>query len=354
MCLFAVFPIHSETVAWICGRYDLLCTFFYLLAVFALLRWRGRSPWVSHGLIPACYLGAILSKEMAITLPVMLALVDAFYLRRINLRSLSSILGPGRYLLVLAGMTLVYFVVRLVRFDGMGGYGAEGIPPWKILAGPFEPLILLFYPVHLRLIHSHLLPAAAVILILTASTAAMFLGARQRGAGWNLKWAGLYGLVVAPLITITILSFNLQGTSLYYIPSALFCCWAALVWPAGRRWLGRLAVAYFLCLLALQWVHNRPWLRAGQAVTAILEQIEQLPAGQKIIYNIPDHFNGAYVFRNGLRAALRLRGHDGDVCWQTDSSWDKKTKGVCGPGAREYRWDGSRLLALQIPPPQRK
>ncbi|HOW28902.1 MAG TPA: tetratricopeptide repeat protein [Elusimicrobiota bacterium] len=82
--LFAVHPIHTEAVAAIGFRADLLVTFFYLAAFIAYVRfssslpahWARRSLWVivSYG----GFIFGLLSKEMAITLPVMIVLFDLY------------------------------------------------------------------------------------------------------------------------------------------------------------------------------------------------------------------------------------------------------------------------------------
>lgn len=68
--IFAVHPLHVESVAWIVERKDLLSTLFYLLAVLAWVRPRGPR------LVPTAVLlvAALLSKSMPVTLPAALLL----------------------------------------------------------------------------------------------------------------------------------------------------------------------------------------------------------------------------------------------------------------------------------------
>src|SRR5213593_4610372 len=87
--LFAVHPLRVESVAWATERRDVLCGLFYLLAVLAYLRaWRGpadgavarRWYWSSVVLFAL----ALLSKAMAMTLPVTLLILDIYPLRRLT------------------------------------------------------------------------------------------------------------------------------------------------------------------------------------------------------------------------------------------------------------------------------
>jgi tetratricopeptide (TPR) repeat protein len=80
--LFAWHPLRVESVAWVCERRDVLCAFFMLLALLAytrcVLESKVHSPkcrrfyWLTLGL----FVLALMSKPMAVTLPLMLLLVD--------------------------------------------------------------------------------------------------------------------------------------------------------------------------------------------------------------------------------------------------------------------------------------
>ncbi|WP_306598472.1 tetratricopeptide repeat protein [Geothrix sp. 21YS21S-2] len=81
-CLFAIHPLHVESVAWVSERKDVLSTFFGMLALLAYVR-HGKQPggpWlkVSFG----AFLLSLMSKSMLVTLPVLMLLLDAWPLRR--------------------------------------------------------------------------------------------------------------------------------------------------------------------------------------------------------------------------------------------------------------------------------
>ncbi len=63
--IFAVHPIHVETVSWISGRSDLLATLFIVPSVIAALRWRDHGSVWSLALGALSYLLALMSKEVA-------------------------------------------------------------------------------------------------------------------------------------------------------------------------------------------------------------------------------------------------------------------------------------------------
>lgn len=83
--LFALHPLHVESVAWIAERKDVLSTFWWMVALNIYAGGGARpSPGRLAGLLAASAL-ALLSKPMAVTLPFVLLLVDIWPLRRWNL-----------------------------------------------------------------------------------------------------------------------------------------------------------------------------------------------------------------------------------------------------------------------------
>jgi len=63
--VFATHPVHVETVAWIVGRSDSLCTLASLASLMAFLDWRRRRRWISLAVAPLLFLLGACSKEMA-------------------------------------------------------------------------------------------------------------------------------------------------------------------------------------------------------------------------------------------------------------------------------------------------
>ena len=78
--LFAVHPQRVESVAWISERKDVLCGLFFLTSLLAYLRFAAATDSRSRGLWYAAALGsgilACLAKPMAVTLPLVLLLLD--------------------------------------------------------------------------------------------------------------------------------------------------------------------------------------------------------------------------------------------------------------------------------------
>ncbi len=92
--LFALHPLNVESVAWAAERKNLLCTFFFLLAL-AAYGWYARKPQVKRYLfVAALFALGLASKPMAVTLPFALLLVDFWPLGRIRGWSKPSAVFP--------------------------------------------------------------------------------------------------------------------------------------------------------------------------------------------------------------------------------------------------------------------
>ncbi|MGA2635472.1 MAG: tetratricopeptide repeat protein [Terracidiphilus sp.] len=82
--LFALHPVHVESVAWLAERKDVLCAFFFLATLLAYA-WNLRKPsWKRYLLVVCAFACALMSKPMAVTLPFTLLLLDIWPLRRIS------------------------------------------------------------------------------------------------------------------------------------------------------------------------------------------------------------------------------------------------------------------------------
>lgn len=70
--LFALYPIHAEAVTWVAGRVDLIVAAFYFPALFFFLRWLSTEKKLYLVLSLGSFALALMSKEMAVTLPGLL------------------------------------------------------------------------------------------------------------------------------------------------------------------------------------------------------------------------------------------------------------------------------------------
>ena len=105
--VFAVHPLHVESVAWVIGRKDMLATVCYLAAVLAYIRFAEMRRWRHYLLAMALFVLGLLSKSIAITLPATLLLWHWWRHGRVTMADCSRTLP---FFLVGLGIVLADYV----------------------------------------------------------------------------------------------------------------------------------------------------------------------------------------------------------------------------------------------------
>jgi tetratricopeptide (TPR) repeat protein len=82
--LFALHPLHAESVVWIAERKDVLSTFFWILTMGAYVRYAERPQIHRYLLVLLCFVLGLLSKPMLVTLPFVMLLLDYYPLGRLQ------------------------------------------------------------------------------------------------------------------------------------------------------------------------------------------------------------------------------------------------------------------------------
>jgi len=83
--LFALHPLHVESVAWIAERKDVLSIFFWLLTMLAYARFASRPNIIDYLLTVVFLALGLMAKPMLVTLPFVLLLLDYWPLDRLSL-----------------------------------------------------------------------------------------------------------------------------------------------------------------------------------------------------------------------------------------------------------------------------
>lgn len=338
--LFALTPVHIEPVVWLAGRPDLLATFFSLLSLVAMQHFFSGSNRLLYAASVIAFGAAIFSKEAAAGIPLVL----------IGLNLLTE--GwPGRgaawrgfalkYLPFVA-VEAVYWLVRYGMLGSLGSYGNDGLLniAWNLTIGLWQPLLFPFNFESAGWLGGGLLSAVLLFFYGWLATAffrpSFFKNQLRNLAGPVLLMYG--GL--APALTLAPVGLNLSQSRLLYLPSVGFCLLLAWLFhlklleikktapgPGGtdqqlsdRRnsfqggvELQKLLLAIIpgLVYLAGLGFGLSPWLQAGSEAKATFDQLQRagLPfrAGDYIYYEgLPDSFQGAYIWRNGLGEASTL------------------------------------------------
>ena len=85
--LFALHPLHVESVAWVAERKDVLSTFFWLLTILVYLRYIEKQVLIRYFMILLFFILGLMSKPMLVTLPFVLLLFDFWPLKRFQFKN---------------------------------------------------------------------------------------------------------------------------------------------------------------------------------------------------------------------------------------------------------------------------
>jgi protein O-mannosyl-transferase len=115
--LFAVHPLHVESVAWVSERKDMLSGFFALLALLSYTHYAGpqmaHRAWLFYGIALAFFVCGLLSKPMLVTLPLVMLLLDFWPLQRFGtLRFSRLVIEKIPFFLLVMVASLVTFMVQ--------------------------------------------------------------------------------------------------------------------------------------------------------------------------------------------------------------------------------------------------
>lgn len=239
--LFAAHPVHTESVAWVSGRTDLLATVWMLVSLVAWLaaRRRGIARFLPVSL--AAFALALLSKESAACLPLIVALLEfgpfgALVGARAGAGDAPRAAGGSRRaqaLAITASFAVVLAIYLVARANVLGGIAptyrayAPGIAgtvalPLSILAGYAGKVLLPFTlnaeydaPVPGSLFHLHALAGLAVLALVVYGAWRL----RRRAA--VVLGAGVFVLGLAPVLNVIPLG-EISAERFLYFPSLGF------------------------------------------------------------------------------------------------------------------------------------
>ncbi len=164
--LLAVHPLHVENVAWVADRKDLLCALFWMVTLNAYAGYVQNSGFLRYMAVLLAFCLAALSKSMALTLPLVLILLDVWPLQRYTPghRSKTSDSGGndrhvfGWLLAEKMPFLVISTAVGLVTLHALNAFKGRSIPSFvpaidmrvsQGISAYLEYLIHLVYPVNL-------------------------------------------------------------------------------------------------------------------------------------------------------------------------------------------------------------
>jgi tetratricopeptide (TPR) repeat protein len=155
--LFALHPLHVESVAWVSERKDVLSTFFWLLTMWAYVRYARRLGVSRYLLVVLFFTMGMMSKPMLVTLPFVLLLLDYWPLNRLSISNWRFAIVEKIPLLVLA--VVLSIVAFIAQKQGKAiPTGDDFALPFRLANAPIsyvQYIIKMFWPAELAMFYPH-------------------------------------------------------------------------------------------------------------------------------------------------------------------------------------------------------
>ena len=264
--LFAIHPLHVESVAWVAERKDVLSTFFLFLALLSYIWYVERPRFYRYLSIILSFALGLMAKPMLVTLPFLLLLLDFWPLERFKLgpsgnnqtaahRPPINAKKPWRQALALLMEKIPLFVLAaassLVTFmvqKSAGSVGSLEIYPFKLrlanaLLSYVRYIIKMIWPQNLAVFYPHPgqgLPmwqaALAGLMLVAISTAVIRAG--RRYPYLPVGWLWYVGTLV-PVIGLVQVGAQAMADRYTYVPLIglfVMISWGVVDWMGSWRY----------------------------------------------------------------------------------------------------------------------
>ena len=253
--IFALHPLHVESVAWVTERKDVLSTFFWFLALYAYVRYAEQPGPRRYALVIVPFCLGLMAKPMLVTFPFTLLLLDVWPFRRAQFPKTLWEKVPLFALSALSSI-VTYFAQR-------SGGAMQHVPLWlslrNVLMSYVNYIGQMFWPTGLAVFYQYRrsVPvwdaACAFAVILAVSTLAVFAWRTRPYLATGWFW---YLGTLVPVIGLLQVGGQAHADRYMYVPMvglSVVLAWGAAdvvrKWPQAK--LGIAAAAVISCLACL-------------------------------------------------------------------------------------------------------
>ncbi|UCD90127.1 MAG: tetratricopeptide repeat protein [Desulfobacterales bacterium] len=277
--LFALHPLHVESVAWLSERKDVLSTFFWMLTMWSYA-WYVESPKITrYAVVLVCFILGLMCKPMLVTLPFILLLFDYWPLQRWPIGNRNVPVQRGTMFILAEKIPFIFLSVAasIVTWTAQQHYGSVG----ALSAYPLDTrisnavvsyatyILKMFFPLHLAFFYPHPIRWPLV----TVGGAGLLLVSISFIALWKIKrypylavgWLWYIGTLI-PVIGLVQVGKQSMADRYTYVPLiGLFFLIAWGVPEVLAKWrhkkigLTLLVVAWLPALMLTSWKQVTYW-----------------------------------------------------------------------------------------------
>lgn len=313
--LFALHPLHVESVAWVAERKDVLSTFFWMLTMWSYVRYVERPGGIRYLVVLLFFVLGLMAKPMLVTLPFVLLLLDYWPLCRFQFGQ--SVNGGSKQKRALAlrvvwekvpffALAAASSVVTFLVQQSGGAVGSFAAYPLDVrianaLISYVSYIGKLIWPYNLAVLYPHprmvsgWMAAGACFLLISISL--LVIRALKRNPWVAVGWVWFIGTLV-PVIGLVQIGSQAMADRYTYVPligMSIIIAWGVpeLVSRCAHRKavLAAITAIFLSALMVATWCQVRYW---ANSITLFRRALEVT--------------SNNYVAHSNLGIALFFRG----------------------------------------------
>jgi protein O-mannosyl-transferase len=272
--LFAIHPLHVESVAWIAERKDTLSTFFWMLTMGAYLSYTENPSWRRYLPVTLFFVLGLMAKPMLVTLPFVLLLLDYWPLKRITFslpQGLSMTLIREKMPLIL--ISIIFSAVTLYTQKEAGALlPIETLPLtsriMNALVSCTTYIEKMFWPEGLSVFYPYrriFMPEVFLSVLLLAVISYLAFRRRRSQPYLAVGWLWYLGTLV-PVIGLVQVGMQAMADRYTYVPMIglfIMIAWGGADYfqnrPRGKILLAACALFVIAGLAATSWAQIAYW-----------------------------------------------------------------------------------------------
>jgi protein O-mannosyl-transferase len=307
--LFAIHPMHVESVAWVSERKDLLYTAWFLLSMITYLEYVRRGKTSIYLLTLLFFVFSLLSKAQAVTLPFILLLADYFSLRKFEWKTIVEKIP-------FFALSTVFGIIAVLAQKANNYINPDGIPVVQSLFyapyGIWFYLVKFLFPVYQTAVYTY--PVAvneAMPFYFYLSPAIFLFFVFAVWKTWKTKRYVAFGLLFFLATIFPVLQFLPVGWAIVaerytYIPYLGLAAIAAMAFWEFRTSLNERkrkitdTTAFLLVsiLMILTWNRNLVWKDSVSLWTDVMKKNPRC---------VPAYINRSYIYNEKKQYEEALR-----------------------------------------------
>ena len=297
--LFGIHPLHVESAAWISERKDVLCAFFFLLSIMMHMSYRSYKTYKTYCLTLGFFTLALLSKPMAVTLPIVLLILDWYPFE--SIKSFRTFRTAVVEKLPFFALSLASAVIAVLAQKSSGAIISMESTPLPVRFGVASEAVISYvgkmvFPLNLIPFYPYpkdafpTSPKYLLFILLTVLVSAVCLAVVKKRKAWPAIW-GYYIVTLLPVLGVVQVGYQAMADRYTYLPSLgpFLLAGLAVAWlrrrssPAMLRGVVAAAAALLVAvLLSLITIRQIPLWK--DSFTLWNYEIQKSPEGRPMAY----------------------------------------------------------------------